>query len=136
MILPHNCYITAKTVSDCIQAATADDSTEVNLAVSNLFFGYEGDLDVSDRYSDYFRSAAKQICEVLGDQIYMGRWDDPSYSEWNSILAEDVDAVELVVWNHGDRILYLRYGWEDTELPIVVAIGLEDAEPNYGEYPA
>ncbi len=135
MTLPHNCYITPLSVSDSIQAVIADNSVETNLAVSKLFFGYEGDLDVSDKYSDYFTSATNKISEILGDPIYMGRWDDPNRCEWNSVLADDLDAVELVVWGHGDTKLYLRFGWEDTELPIIVAMGIEGAEPNYSEYP-
>ena len=135
MELPHNCYVTTQPISGCIQAATNDKSIEVDLAASRHFFDYEGDWDVSDRYSEYFEDIKIQICEILGDPIYSGLWDDPNRSEWDQILSEGVDAVELAVWMHEDSKLYLRLGWEDKEIPIIIAIGIEGAEPNYTEYP-
>lgn len=66
------------------------------------------------------------ITSILGQPIYRGQWDAPDRSQWESILPEYADAQDLVVWQTRDsKKVYCRYSWEDKEIPILIAIGVE-----------
>ena len=135
MILPHNCHITEKSLNECIDSVMKDRSVEVDIAASKHFWDYEGDLDVPDKYDDYYATTVEELTKILGSPIYRGRWDTPDRDKWIPIIPEYADAMELAVWEKDSVKLYLRLSWEDKEIPIFIAMGTEGCEPTGIAYP-
>ena len=132
MTLPHNAYLTSVPLKDAISSALSNRTVEVNLAVSHDFYDFwEEYSEVETPYLEYFDNTAHAIANILGDPIYRGSCEAPATLEWISALELHASAVHLVVWERDNLKLYLRYGWEDKEIPIVVALGTEGCNPNW-----
>src|SRR5436190_12192133 len=109
MSLPHNAHLIPVPLKQAIDQALTDPDVEVDLAASNHFWDFDGELDeIETAYDSYFGTTVAGITTILGDPIYRGRSDAPDRSEWDSILPEDVSANDLVVWMRDSKRLYCR----------------------------
>jgi hypothetical protein len=107
----------------------------VDLAVSRAFYNFEGDFtETEPPYIEYFETTAKAITNILGKPVYQGRWDAPETKEWIATLKLHADVMDLVVWEIDRVKLYLRYSWEDKEIPMLVALGAEGCQPSAMNY--
>jgi hypothetical protein len=124
--LPHNAHETALSLSQAVAEARSNPQVEVDLAASKHFYDFEGDWAVvTAAYEDYFAKGVTEVTRLLGEPIYRGPWNAPDRSQWDSILPEFASAQELVVWQQDSKRLYCRYSWQDKEIPILIALGVE-----------
>lgn len=135
MSLSHNAHLSSLSLPDAVAQLLLHPETELDLVASKHFYDFEGDWDeITTAYDDHFTATVKGLSSFLGQPIYRGRWDAPDRSEWESVLPEYADAQELVIWEHDSRRLYCRYSWEDKEIPILIAIGVEGCLPSGATY--
>lgn len=135
MRLPHNCYMTSKTLAECIDAALSNRALEVDLAASKHFWDYDGDPDAPEEYDDFYAETVTELAEILGDPVYESSWGSADRDEWESILPEFADAQELTVWKKNGINIYVRLSWEDKEIPILIAMGTDGCAATGISYP-
>ena len=126
MSLPHNAHLSSIPLSDAVTQLLLQPDTEFDLAASKHFYDFGGDWErIATAYGKYFSATLEGLSSILGQPIYRGRWDAPDRAEWEPILPEYADAQDLAIWDHESRRLYCRYSWQDKEIPILIAIGVE-----------
>ena len=135
MSLPHNAHLSSLSLPDAVAQLLLHPDTEVDLVASKHFYDFDGDWDgITTAYDDQFAATVAGLSTILGQPIYRGRWDAPDRPEWESVLPEYADAMELVIWGHDSRRLYCRYSWEDKEIPMLIAIGVEGCSMSGATY--
>lgn len=137
-MLPHNAHLDTRSAEELMFAIQADDSKEIDLAASKHFYEVPMDFDwdqITSAYEAEYEKRLREFSKVLGEPSYRGRWDASDFDEWNSVVPEYASAVELAVWKVGEKRLYLRYGWEDKEIPMIIALGMEGCEMTGIAYP-
>lgn len=126
MELPHNAYLSSATVEEFIEALKKAPQREIDLAVSRSFFNYDWEIDVASHYQTFYEAMVIEIKGILGEPVFQGSHE--TFAEWETILPEYVDYLNLTVWKVEGRHFYLRFSWEDKEIPMIVAFGVEGAD--------
>ncbi len=131
MILPHNEYLSSSKMVDIINSIFDDKTVEINIAKSSSFFDFDDDVHgVAECYFEYFKNISNEITGLIGEPLYCGTWDKAgAISEWISSLQLDESVVSLGVWAKYDVRFYLRCNWEDKDVPIELALGVEGCRP-------
>ncbi len=106
---------------------------EVDLTTSKSLFNFDGDWAALSMYIAYFDQMTDALSATLGTPVYAGSFESLGWDHWSSALM--VDANHLVIWSVDGRNLYLRYIWEDKEIPILLAVGVEGCEACLVPYP-
>ena len=134
--LPHNAFTTAHTIQESLSSIKIDRATELLLASSYEFnWDFDGDCnEIFNSYLAHFESIVSEIEALLGAPIYRGRWNAPDIklgaSEFNlSNLIQDI-----AIWKVDSIEIYIRWYWEDKEIPILVALGAKGCEPTREHY--
>ena len=129
--LHHNAFITALTVHECVSSIQIDRATELLLASSYEFpWDFDGDYnEVFKSYHAYFESIVSEIEALHGAPVYRGGWKSPDIEPWTSELGLSNLVQDIAIWKIDSTEIYLRWYWEDKELPILVALGAKGCEP-------
>jgi hypothetical protein len=123
--LPHNAFTSALSIQDCISSIMVDRTSELLLA-SSLDFSWDFEEDygeVADSYQAYFDSVVSDVVTILGTPVFRGRWDSPDVDPWVTDFGLSDHIVDVAIWKSESIDLYVRWHWEDKEIPILVAIG-------------
>ena len=123
--LHHNAFITALTVQECISSIQVDKTKELLLASSYEFpWDFDGDYnEIFNSYHAYFESIVSEIEALHGAPIYRGSWKSADIESWASELGLSNLIQDIAIWNIDSNEIYIRWYWEDKELPILVALG-------------
>lgn len=137
-MLPHGSHLDSKTAEELLAVLKRDGTTEIDLAASKHFYDVPLGFDwraVTEAYNACFDRHQNDLTAILGTPIFVGNWESPDLEKWTRLLPPFADALRLVVWKRGDRHIYLRQGWEDKEIPILIALGLEGCKMTGIAYP-
>lgn len=135
MTLPHCVFQSDQKVPDLLTALRGRPEQEVDIAASKSFYNWPPDWDeIYAVWQDHYEERKAAATSVLGPPDFDGHWDDPSFPG-EEILHEYLSAHLLTVWRQGDEVIYLRFGYEDKELPFVIALGTKKSRGDAYSYP-
>ena len=136
MPLPRSVFITNQSIPNLLAELARAPSKEVDVASSASFVdepSYLGEIQIE--WERFYESIVELSIKELGPPTSRYDWKEYSKRPWLTILRPELSVHILTIWDQCERCAYLRFGWEDRELPFVIAFGMKNSIATGYSYP-